>query len=630
MGVSAADQALIETTVLSARRRLSPTGTLITPAHGADTDERQLLASLPRLDSSAGGHDIELGATLGEGGMGVVRLADQRAIGRQVAVKALRPDREEPRLAIALLREAWITGALEHPNVVPVYSVGVDAKGHPLIVMKHIEGTLWTALLGDDAHDLRAHLKILIQVCNAVEFAASRGIIHRDLKPDNVMIGQFGEVYVLDWGIAVSLGDDRGGRLSLAAEVEGVCGTPGYMAPEMVHETGAELSVRTDVYLLGAVLHQLITGKRRHTGEHLQDVLVSSLESTPYPYDADVPAELAAIANRATHVHQNERYDSARAVREAIEEFLAHESSYRLVEEGEERLGAWDTLASGPRPPDALASQRLWGETRFAFLQALRAWPDNERAQQGLLATLERKFDDDIARDDFESASIVLEEIGERRPDLYDRLEKLRLEVARRRAELDELRALQSTRNLDIGRRTRAFLMLVTAVAFAAVPILAVGLERQGYEISYGYFYLMSVLKLLDAGILALWARESLGKTQVNRQLTAALFLMITLELAIRPFAQRLGYPVEHSLLVDFAIYGSITATLAITVDRRLIPSPLFFVAGAALSYFAVEHVYWFLAAAHFGSGVFTAATWRPEFVLGPDLRPAPTRLDAL
>ena len=136
--------------------------------------------------------------------MGIIRLGEQGAIGRQVAVKCLREGLDNERFGLQLLREAWVTGGLEHPNIVPVYSVGADSNGHPMIVMKRIEGTPWSELLRSDGRQLRDDPEILKQVCNAVEFAASRGVIHRDLKPDNVMIGTFGEVYVLDWGIAIA------------------------------------------------------------------------------------------------------------------------------------------------------------------------------------------------------------------------------------------------------------------------------------------------------------------------------------------------------------------------------------------------------------------------------------------
>ena len=221
------------------------------------------LALLQQLAKSSPTASLQLrtGDVLGEGGMGVVRSAEQVALGRIVAVKTLKPGRRDPASALDLLREAWVTGAIEHPNVVPVHYLDVEADGSPLLVLKRIEGVEWSALLGDAAEverrfgatDLLAwNLGILMQVLNAVRFAHHRGVIHRDLKPANVMIGDFGEVYLLDWGIAVSLRDDGTGRFLLASKATEIAGTPCYMAPEMLgRESGPPLSERTDVYLAG-------------------------------------------------------------------------------------------------------------------------------------------------------------------------------------------------------------------------------------------------------------------------------------------------------------------------------------------------------------------------------------------
>jgi hypothetical protein len=182
------------------------------PDDRAGRDAIALLGELHR-----GGARLRTIETIGQGGMGVVRLAEQVALGRRVAVKTLRPDRKSDQAAIDLLREAWVTGAVDHPNVVPVHDIGLDEDGSPVIVLKRIDGHSWAELMHDAdrvrerfrVDDLLTwNLEILIQVLFALRFAHSRGIVHRDLKPDNVMIGDFGEVYLLDWGIALSLRDD--------------------------------------------------------------------------------------------------------------------------------------------------------------------------------------------------------------------------------------------------------------------------------------------------------------------------------------------------------------------------------------------------------------------------------------
>ncbi|MBP9208407.1 MAG: hypothetical protein KBG28_30845, partial [Kofleriaceae bacterium] len=151
--------------------RAAPTSTIV-PAAAAAIDA--VTEALARSALGAG-EVLRIGPTLGEGGMGVVRLAEQVALGRTVAVKSLRPDRRDPASALDLLREAWITGSLEHPNIVPVHHVEADAAGHPVVVLKRIEGTEWSTLLGDaDAvrarfghYDLLAwNLEILLHVCN--------------------------------------------------------------------------------------------------------------------------------------------------------------------------------------------------------------------------------------------------------------------------------------------------------------------------------------------------------------------------------------------------------------------------------------------------------------------------------
>lgn len=607
-----------DTLVLAGKAEKSDNGTLLPRSLFPSTGDRQLIAGLPQLLRSDSLRELELGETIGEGGMGLVRVAEQTAVGRSVAVKTLRPDKTDPGLALFLLREAWVTGALEHPNIVPIYSVGVDTDGRPMIVMKKVEGTPWSKQIHDEVHTLRFHLKIFIQVCNAVEFAGSKNIIHRDLKPDNVMVGNYGEVYVLDWGIAVSLADDRGGRLITAKEVSGISGTPGYLAPEMVRETGDQLTVRTDIYLLGAILHELITKQKKHSGAHLQDSLLSSLDSKPFHYDPHVPAELAQIANRATHRDPAQRYAGAGDLRKAIELFLGHESSRELVDQAEQRLSIWDAHLVAAKTPDPLLVQRLFGEARFALEQALREWKENLPARAALQRCLEKKFEHDLQRDDFENASLILEELGSERSDLHARLTELRERMERRKAELVQLRRLQGDRNLSVGRRTRSFIMGITAFGTGAIPPLALLLGQTGLN-GYNYFYATSALKLVLAIIIGYWARDSLFKTQVNRQLTLASILFITCEIVIRPYAQQLGHPVEHSLLVDFEIYALINATLALTVDRRLAISPLFYIGGALLSSIWFDQIYWFLGLSHFLSQTYAALIWRPEYVTGRD-----------
>ena len=281
-------------------------GTRMRPAeHSAGTAERAAVEALARLDfNAAESQRLKVGKTLGVGGMGVVRRAVQTSMAREVAVKTLRDDLDEPdRAALSLLQEAWITGAVEHPNVVPVHDVSMDEDGRPRIVLKRIEGTPWSTQLDDPEgvrhrfgvdDSLEWHLQTLLQVCNAVHFAHCRGIVHRDLKPSNVMVGSFGEVYVMDWGIAVSVADDADGRFPLATESREMAGTPCYMAPEMLGGDAPPVDARTDVYLLGATLYRILAGHPPHRSDTMHALLREVLVSQPEP-PRDAPLELVRV-----------------------------------------------------------------------------------------------------------------------------------------------------------------------------------------------------------------------------------------------------------------------------------------------------------------------------------------------
>ena len=207
----------------------------------------------------------EVTGEIGRGGMGTVYAASDTALGREVAIKignAL-PSTE---LQARLTREAKVIARLEHPGIVPVHDFGVLADGRPFYVMKRVHGRTLQACI-EAGVPLAERLRIFERVCEAVAFAHAHGIIHRDLKPDNVMVGTFGEVMVMDWGVARVLDgpDDRNSAAVTPARhtetgAGTVLGTPGFMAPEQA-ESSALVDQRADVYALGAMLFTLLTGE---------------------------------------------------------------------------------------------------------------------------------------------------------------------------------------------------------------------------------------------------------------------------------------------------------------------------------------------------------------------------------
>jgi WD40 repeat protein len=271
----------------------------------------------------------EMKREFGRGGQSSVWLALDRHIGRDVAFKQLLPHNQDPRqgtsnlvssLGIRFLREARITGQLEHPSIVPVYEVGKRADGTFYYTQKLIRGRTFTDAL-KLCTNLGERLKMLshfIQLCQAIAYAHKRGVIHRDIKPDNVMVGEFGETIVLDWGLAKQLNDGKQDSIDeedLAKTQEGdVMGTPAYMSPEQAQGRKREIDGQSDIWSLGAVLYEIISGRPPFVGRNLMTMLIAvSKDPIPEPkeFEPHVPPELAAIAMKALTRPRDERYGSA-------------------------------------------------------------------------------------------------------------------------------------------------------------------------------------------------------------------------------------------------------------------------------------------------------------------------------
>jgi eukaryotic-like serine/threonine-protein kinase len=269
---------------------------------------------------------------LARGGMGVIRKVFDTRIERHAALKVIDPElATHPEALGRFLDEARIAGQLDHPNIVPVYDVDVDGAGIPIsFQMKLIDVQTLTVRIGRhaggrDHRELAKLLEIFLKVCDAVAFAHSRGVIHRDLKPDNVMIGEFGQVYVMDWGCAHVLPGRRakqeGRPRRTFLEQDGtVIGTPGYMAPEQARGQTAKLDERTDVFGLGGILYHILTGDAPYPGETTSGAVELARRGAPKPPPAN-PA-LVRIAMRALAADRDDRFESVEDLRTEVERFL--------------------------------------------------------------------------------------------------------------------------------------------------------------------------------------------------------------------------------------------------------------------------------------------------------------------
>jgi serine/threonine protein kinase len=233
------------------------------------------------------GPRYELTGRLGRGGMGAVYAAHDRSLERDVAIKVLDSPEQHSDAAARLLTEATILARLEHPGIVPVHDAGTLADGRVFYVMKLVRGLRLSDELAKSKPSVTERLDTFLRVCDAVSFAHAHGIVHRDLKPENVMLGPFGEVLVMDWGVATSLSPEW--------RPEGVIvGTPGFMAPEQEAGDGT-IDGRADIYALGGLLEAML----------------------PRP----MPRPLAAIANHAREARAANRYATVEALASDVARF---------------------------------------------------------------------------------------------------------------------------------------------------------------------------------------------------------------------------------------------------------------------------------------------------------------------
>jgi serine/threonine protein kinase len=292
---------------------------------------------------------------LGSGAMGEVLIAQDSSLARKVAFKRMAPSvSKDPGLAARFLREMQVTAQLDHPNVVPVYADERSADGSTGYAMKLVRGRTLTALLDEETRGSRhrsglkeltalaARLELFLRVCDAIAYAHAKGVLHRDLKPDNIMIGPYNEVYVMDWGIcrvqgvtdasaandeAVEPDDDDAGRTRIGAAI----GTPAYMSPEQAMGKNDELDGRSDQFSLGLILFELVGLKRARQTGGIKATMVSAVAGAKLPLehtnpDLSVPRELAAIVDKATAANREQRYESVDALAADVRRYLHGEA----------------------------------------------------------------------------------------------------------------------------------------------------------------------------------------------------------------------------------------------------------------------------------------------------------------
>jgi serine/threonine-protein kinase len=272
---------------------------------------------------------------LGRGGIGRIHAATDRNLLRHVAMKRIdRKLAEVPMYREGFIAEAQMTGQLEHPNIVPVHELSVGDNGIPYFTMKLVQGTGLDVWLRDpfrppgSTDRLEEGLEIFLKVCDAVAYAHHRGVIHRDLKPENIMIASFGQVYLMDWGLArlTKTRPASGSRSQM--EAHGAVGTPHYMAPEQARGNPAEMDERSDIFGLGAVLYEIVSGRLPY-GDHKnpQTILGRAKSGQVIPIDEatkdiGVSKNIRLIVEKAVAPDPKDRYQTVVELQSAVRGFL--------------------------------------------------------------------------------------------------------------------------------------------------------------------------------------------------------------------------------------------------------------------------------------------------------------------
>ena len=558
-------------------------------------DDRQLsVTSLPTLSIMDGLADqLRLQGLIGEGGMGQVFVAEQVSLQREVAVKCLRPGTTG---RDALLREALVTGRLEHPGIVPVHLLAQTPEGQPLFVMKRVEGVTWQEALkkprvvarlcgADDAQaTLDFHLDVLERVASTMSFAHAKGVLHRDLKPENVMLGDYGEVYVMDWGLAVALGEDA--VLPAASLERSVSGTPAYMPPEMAIGAGAELSERTDVFLLGSALFEVLAGRPPSEGKSIMGVLNMAFACLPPTLPDTVPEELATLCRTAMARESGHRFASVEAFRDALVRCRRHAGALALTRAADARAARLRALTEvdeedGSTDDEAGSindARVLFSECRFGYQQALAAWPEDALAQRGLRSVIELMLRVEISRKNLDAAATLLAELTSPPEEFIIAVSDLR----RARA-ADAARALELERlavDLDLGAEAsfRASAATVTGLLWSGAAAAVAYANHAGWIVfdhAAATFFLVLFVVMMTGVQVALLRRSRINAI-VRRLVVASVVGNVYMVLHWLA-AWQLGTPLSDTVALYMLWVGGSWSISSALSDRRLLVTGLIF-----------------------------------------------------
>ena len=554
--------------------------------------------------------EYEIDGMLGEGGMGSVFDVHQTSLDRNVALKLFKGaeanNRDEREGLKAFAKEAYVTAQLDHPAVVPIYALAKDVEGRLFFTMKKVEGVSWRYLLHPNkvkdetlkpmvearaaAMTWRDHIDILLRVMDAVSFAHNKKLLHRDIKPDNVMVGAFGEVYLMDWGLALYFDERNEFR---GSKVLQLAGTPRYMAPEMARGELGDLDASADVYLLGSTLYEVITGQVPRKGKKMRPMLMDVMKGVVEdPANAPAPIhvtpEMRRIVMKAQAPERADRYPSVAAFKADLMDYLGHVDSITITTETQTLLEDYEAslldTSSGTTVVRTISREEAAGwygklsECVGRFERAIEQWKSNDIARLGLLNALATHTRLAIAQHDLTLAQAQLTRLDSVAGDdpvlaakAASRKRKLEERITAVRGEL----AARARR----GRRLRAMAWLLGAVAAAGLAFGVYMLERRRALAAENQLHMLEAAVTARAGMIEQFIIDVERLTGQYQLEAAALMGSALVDLPRRPLtpAGRDGYYYDEDYyapalrpadVVEHAGYHGLVSFSAATVVR--------------------------------------------------------------
>jgi len=435
--------------------------------------------------------------------MGRVYLGGQSSLGREVALKISKVDPSHQKQLAQLYHEAQITAALDHPNILPMYLLARDGEGRPIQVMKRVQGTTWATLLNEPQHPLwerldcsegrlHFHLEVLAQVALAVGYAHDRGVIHRDLKPDNVMIGDFGEVYVLDWGVALATSDlskPQAERVFLAQEACGLAsalvGTPVYMSPEMGRQEVERLGPTADVFLLGAILYEILTGCYIRSGDDLEGILRMITAGREPEVPEWLSEEFQTLLKLSLCSEPEERISDAQSFRRLLIHATRTDRADQVRKRADQaRLKLAEALKGPIESEDDVLG--AYDEARLDYRASLEMWPSSVQARRGLDSLHELLIEHLIQEGALMAAKRTLTKLSVPNEALTRRIEEAEQERASQAADHAKLQRWHHHHDIQRSRSLRVIVSVVGLIIFGFGSVIIELLQQSGLIVVRG------------------------------------------------------------------------------------------------------------------------------------------------